>query len=341
MNANSDIDLISLVENDLGQGRKSGRWMQFHCPFPGHSRGDKNPSLAVTNGDMSRPPFWKCWSCGKQGGAVKWLMEYRSIEYAEALEALNLKPEPNRARQGPPVQRPESPPAAAWQARAWALVERAEAALWDERGKDALTWLHGRGLNDLSIAGARIGYIPKKFIDRAEAWGTPNGQKDVMTFPAGILLPCVIGATIWYLKIRPDHPQPKQKYKHVRGGKQALFLGDTLAPDIPAVICEGEFDALLLAQEARHSASVITLASASTDINLATWGLYLMRPPSFILAFDMDKAGDEGANKFSWLHNSTRLQIPALREGDKDITDYYKSGGDLRALIQDVMTVAA
>ena len=340
MNTNSDIDLIALIENDLGQGRRSGRWSMFHCPFPGHSRGDKKPSLTVTNGDHTRPPFWKCWSCGKQGGAVKWIMEKHGTEYANALEVLKLKPDPNYTRQSPPVQRPDTPPTSAWQARAWALIERAEDALWDHRGKNALAWLQARGLNDLSICAAHIGYIPKDFRDKAEAWGTPNDDPHPLYFHEGILIPGVIGATGWYLKMRPTHPRDGQKYKHVRGGRQALYLADTMANDMPVVVCEGELDALLLLQHIRNISSVVTLASATGDLNLATWGIYLLRPSSFILAQDRDEAGEKGAQKMNWLHNSIRLRIPALREGDKDITDYYKSGGSLPALIQDALAGA-
>jgi len=175
MNSNSDIDLIALIQSDLGQGqsKQGGRKMLFHCPFPGHAHGDKKPSLDVINNPI---PFWKCWSCGKQGGAVKWLMEYSNIPYADALAVLKLKPDPNYQRQEAPIQRPDTPPAETWQVRALQLIERAEVALWDGRGKDALAWLRSRGLQDKTIRAARLGYIPKDYTERPEAWGTPNDE---------------------------------------------------------------------------------------------------------------------------------------------------------------------
>ena len=69
-----EIDLNALIEHDLGQGRRSGRWTLFHCPFPGHAHGDRKPSLAVTNGDGQRGPGWRCFACGRHGGTIKWLM---------------------------------------------------------------------------------------------------------------------------------------------------------------------------------------------------------------------------------------------------------------------------
>ena len=338
MTANTSFDLIALIETDLGQGLKSGRWMLYHCPFPGHKHGDQRPSLTVTNGDSNRPCFWKCWSCGRQGGAVKWVMEYRGVSYEDALRTLKMgTSDPNRSRQEPPVQSPDDPPTKKWQERAWTLIERAEDSLWNERGMDALDWLRARGLSDPTICAARMGYIPKNFTDAPEVWGTPNDNPRPFYFFEGILIPGIIGSTVWYLKMRPTHPHDGQKYKHVRGGKQALYLADTLTNGRPAVFCEGELDANLLGQEVRDLADVVTLASATSKLNLATWGLYLLRPSSFILAYDMDKAGEEAAAKLAWLHDAQRLHIPALREGDKDVSDYYKSGGNLHDLIEEAL----
>ncbi|MFZ5910413.1 MAG: CHC2 zinc finger domain-containing protein [Chloroflexota bacterium] len=326
-----ETDLITLIEHDLGQGRKSGRWVLFHCPFPGHAHGDRKPSLAVTNGDGKRGPGWRCFTCGRHGGAIRWYMDYRRMSYRDACDALKLPPpQADRPRPEPPIIPPENPPCDAWQARAWELVERAESILWGEGGKDALAWLRARGLHDETICFARLGYIPFDFKSDPKAWGTPNDDPKPMWFSEGMLIPGQIGKTIWYLKMRPSHPREGQKYKHVRGGRQALYMADTLAPNLPAVFCEGELDALLMLQEARGLVNVVTLASATGNLNLATWGIYLLRPSRFILAHDMDEAGEKGAAKLAWLHNSQRLQIP----GAKDLTDFHVNGGNLRGLVE-------
>jgi hypothetical protein len=341
MNKLPNIDLISLVESDLGPGKRSGRWMIYRCPFPaGHKHGDKKPSFRVTNGDHDRPPWWKCFGCGKGGGAVKWLMEYRGLSYADSLIVLKISPDQAAGRRTfePPIQQPDLPPGAAWQTRALQLIERAEVALWDARGERARTWLQARGLKDDTIRKARLGFIPKDFTDQAEAWGKPNDDDRPLYFPSGMLIPGLIASKVWYLKIRPLSGSADQKYKHVRGGRQALYQADSLTKQAPAVFCEGEFDALLLRQEASALANVITLASATGDLNLATWGLYLLRPSSFILAYDSDAAGEEGSTKLTWLHNSQRLKIPQLQPGDKDLTDFHKSGGNLYSMIENALS---
>src|SRR5678815_1251125 len=88
MTISPTFNLVTLIENDLGQGHKSGRWIMFHCPFPGHKNGDRRPALAVTNGDNNRGAWWKCFACDKGGGPIKWLMEYRGMSYPDAVSAL-------------------------------------------------------------------------------------------------------------------------------------------------------------------------------------------------------------------------------------------------------------
>jgi DNA primase len=344
------IDLISLIEKDLGQGKRSGRWTMFHCPHPGHKNGDRNPSLGVTNGDHDRSSYWKCFACGKQGGAIKWLMEYHGMSYQDARCALKLDPSDlNQPKQDLPVQQPVHPPDGIWQARAVQLIERAESCLWNGRGQDALTWLRARGLKDETIRAARLGYIPKNesktyYVDKAELWGDPrNNSTPVHIHSDSILIPGLIASKVWYLKMRLlNRHDPKDKYRQIRGGESsALYLADLIVNDHPVVFCEGEFDALLLKQEIKDLASVVTLGSATNKLNLVTWGQYLLRPSSFLLAYDIDDAGKSGASELSWLRNPKRLKLYELREGDKDLTDLHKSGGDLQSLIQNALRPAS
>jgi DNA primase len=296
-------------------------------------------------GSANLPPIWKCFSCGKQGvghpgAAIRWLIEYHGLSYADALQQLQItQPVSTATRQAPPIQHPDNPPCQLWQARALHLIERAESVLWSERGKNMLAWLQARGLNDDTIRAARLGYIPKDFSDKPTAWGTPNDDPRPVHLFQGLLIPGVIASKVWYLKMRPDHRRGDiPKYICVRGSKAtALYGADHIAKDQPAVFCEGELDALLLRQEIKDLASVMTLGSASNEINLATWGLYLLRPSCFILAYDIDHAGAKGGDKLAWLHDAQRLNIPALMDGDKDLTDFHKSGGNLYSLIENVL----
>ncbi|MHB2021023.1 MAG: hypothetical protein ACYCW6_29145, partial [Candidatus Xenobia bacterium] len=52
----------------------------------------------------------------------------------------------------------------------------------------------------------------------------------------------------------------RPKYRHVKGSQPILFGSDTLQGRETALLCEGEFDAMLLAQEAGDLVGVATLA---------------------------------------------------------------------------------
>jgi hypothetical protein len=334
MNANQinkSFDLLALVPNL----KKAGAYHVGACPFCGGR--DRFTIKHTPEGDR-----WHCRNCSneKYYDVFNFIMRRDSCNFKTALQSLDgeVTPAAPRIVQLPPVQLPDNPPSETWQAQAWKLIEKAKDCLWSEKGKDALAWLLLRGLSETTIAAHDIGYIPIDFINGSKAWGTPRDDPRPMFFYEGILIPCIIGQTVWYLKMRPSNPRDGQKYKHVRGGKQALYLVDFLSDDQPAIFCEGELDALLLLQEVRALASVITLASSTSPLNLASWGIYLLRPTGFILAHDTDEAGEKAAQNLSWLHDSRRLKIPALRAGDKDITDFYLSGGNLRELIQGAIT---
>jgi hypothetical protein len=191
-------------------------------------------------------------------------------------------------------------------------------------------------LHDETIRKARLGYIPKDYTEKSAAWGTPNDEPRPIYFFEGLLIPGLISSKVWYLKMRPTHPHGEMpKYINIRGGKSsALFGADFITADRPAIFCEGELDTLLLRQEVKDLASVITLGAAGNNLNLATWGIYLLRPSSFVIAYDVDTAGNGGANKLTWLHDARRLTVPQLRPGDKDLTDFHKSGGNLYSLIE-------
>jgi Toprim-like len=82
-------------------------------------------------------------------------------------------------------------------------------------------------------------------------------------------------------------------------------------PGKPLIVCEGEFDCLLLAQQLPE-VSVITLGSASARTDPAVLSKMVSSPRLFI-ALDGDPAGDSAAAKFP--ASAIRVRPPAP---DKD-----------------------
>ena len=180
MNSNLvDVDLISMIEQDLGPGQRYGRWTLFHCPF---HYPDRHPSLGVTNGD-ERGPYWKCFSCSRNGGPIEWLEGYKTMTKREAINALSGVVQSAGYRPAiEPSSIPDFPPGIKWQDGAYDLIQWAEGNLWDEKGRDfeidwpginqetgekivrrlsALEWLmEFRGLTEQTLKAWHIGYIP-------------------------------------------------------------------------------------------------------------------------------------------------------------------------------------
>ena len=78
-----DATRIEEVIGDFVTLRRRGTNYLGLCPF--HE--DKNPSMSVS----ATKQIFKCFSCGKAGTAVSFLMEHENLSYPEALKFLANK----------------------------------------------------------------------------------------------------------------------------------------------------------------------------------------------------------------------------------------------------------
>ena len=97
-----EIDLVSLIESDLGTGEFTGKWTKFNCPFCRAIRRDEKKFLLVTNGDEKRGGWWICKFCNKRGDALAWLKDYRRLNFQDSLSVLRTAPRRN-AREAMPT----------------------------------------------------------------------------------------------------------------------------------------------------------------------------------------------------------------------------------------------
>ena len=303
------IELAALVEKDLGQPvRREGRWLKWTCPF--HADGN-TPSLGVANNR------WKCFGCGRSGDAIDWIRVREELGFREACQQLGtMEPLAASVATTHPAAVTASTPSAVWQERAQKVASTCQATLWSDVGAKARAWLNRRGLSDDTLLSWHLGFNPR---DRKLAG---------LWMPRGIIVPCLVAGQVWYLKVRRAAGQPK--YTQVRGGQVALFGADTLPGRDVVVVTEGEFDAMLLHQEAGDLVGVATLGSASTRLPDA-WVPYLLGVQRLPIAYDADLAGAKGAATWQTLSARTERLLPLA---GKDVTDFYLAGGDLRAWMQ-------
>lgn len=310
-------DLRRIVEQDLGQPPIRSRQAHLYkCPFHNERKGY---SLAVWQDG------YRCFGkCDIAGDIFDWFMIYRRLSFSEALAALGEERNQTlKSATQPHVQSiAVEPPPYEWQIAAGEVVAIAEETLWSSGGERALRYLLERGLSTPTIHEARLGFVDGDFCE----WRKIAG----LNVPCGISIPWFAVDALWAVKVRRAYGDPK--YVQIAGGSShGLYNADALPENTIALFCEGEFDALLVQQEAGCLVSPVTLGSATARLT-ARWYGELVGHRTILVAYDHDEAGQRGTERL--LKLSPRFKELRLPEG-KDITDFYLSGGDLYAWIFD------
>ncbi len=211
-----------------------------------------------------------------------------------------------------------------------ALVEfciRAEDHLWAPEGAEALAWLRDvRGLTDKTIRAASLGYNPEDLHEDPQDWDLGGDHKAVW-LPRGVVIPWVTAGHLWRVNIR--RPAGEPKYIGPAGWREALYRADTLAAAAPAVLVEGELDALTIDQHAGGLAAAVATGS-TTGARRARWLARLAVCGTVLVAFDGDAAGDAAA----------RYWLDVLANGrrwrafyGKDANGQATAGGDVRGWV--------
>ena len=332
----AQVNLLALIETDLGHGpaKQSSGKAFWSCPF--HAE-DRTPSLAVYH------DHFHCFACGVHGNAFDWLMKRNNIEFKEALQMLSRQ---TSIAPGPYVAAPttkialKTPPSAAWQSQAIVTMMRACGDLWGVKSDPTppadtahvRDYLSKRGLRPDTLIANVIGGNRRPRYEEPTDWGFAASDKQVW-IPEGIIIPILYTGTVWALKVR-QRSGVEPKYIHVRGSVPGLFGAASLAGHDTAVICEGEFDALLLRQIVGDRVGVATFGGVdnNNDVLLNTWLPVLQPVKRLLIATDNDAAGDKAWEW--WTTRTRRARRAAIPGGVKDITDAWRAGHDLRAWIE-------
>lgn len=296
------VDLSALIATDLGPPNRAGQW---RCPF--HE--DGTPSFGVVPGK----PLAHCFGCGATVDAIGYLRRRRGVSFREACEALSagqpLPVDPFSAHGRPPAAavRQSAPPPVTWAQRAAEVAREAAACLWTPAGSEGLEYLRARGIADATARAFRLGWIASDLLDQPAAWGLPDDHKPVWT-PAGVCIPWKVDGEHWRLNVRRLNPGDGPKYIGPAGFRPGLFNAAALAPGRPAVLCEGEFDAMAVHQAAGDLCAAVATGSTS-GARAARWLYALAAAPAVLVAFDADTAGDEAAGWWlGKLPNARRLR---------------------------------
>ena len=329
----SILDLV-IKETGLAFRRKGSAGKEYCGPCPFCQAGD-NRFLLWPGEDR----YW-CRRCDRKGDSIQFLRDYRRMGYREALQYLGRDVDTNHINDNVDTNdtndtnrpRPASlaPPASEWAVQARAFLLECQAHLMErDTNPRALAWLHGRKLTDQVLRSYGVGYNPEDcYVDRG-SWGLPpaqdgKGRPKRLWLPRGIVIPWLVDGELWGIRIR--RPAGEPKYYWIPGGTPALFNADVLQPGRPAVLVEGEHDALTIAQVAGDMAGVA--ATGSTHGGRRTrWLARLRSTPAVLVAYDSDDAG-EAASRY-WLD-----ALPNARRWRpywSDPNDMARDGVDVRA----------
>ncbi|HEU0117149.1 MAG TPA: DNA primase [Alphaproteobacteria bacterium] len=334
---------------------RAGREFKGCCPF----HNEKTPSFYV-NDDKQ---FFHCFGCGAHGDIIGFTMRHDRLSFPEAVESLC-----GQAGMQVPRDTPMDREKFDREKGLYQLLEQAtaffEEQLFKPAGKEALNYLHGRGLTDEAIRRFRLGCAPndgqslikkligekykmedivavglaKKAEDRNEHYSFFRNR---VIFPVGDRRGRVVafGGRVLgdgepkYLN-SPDHPL-FHKGKLLYGLSRARTA---ITQNQPLIVVEGYMDVIALV-EAGYSGAVAPLGTALTEDQLTV--LWKLLPPadardpsrdySPILCFDGDNAGLRAAVRalertLPMLTATQTIRI-ATMAGAKDPDDLIRKAG--------------
>ena len=344
------ISLVTLAE-EAGARFEHPHRLMSHCPLPLHA-GDRSSQALTLFINKGKKWHWKCHSAcppgANSGDLFSFYMAWKGVDFktavAELAERASVTFEapthrPSRASESDLLPAPTAPEQV-WSTRAEQFIAWSEANL--AQHPEAQAYLEKeRGLSPETWRAYRLGYNPTNLYDDPEKWGL-TGKK--IWLPRGIVIPGFWHSQPWYVKIRRPLPGqalgkfigawtaadglPEVKFGGPRGGIACLFRLELLGTLPVLVLVEGEWDTLLLWEYGPDLCDVGTLGGAGAKLDALDLSL-LTRYLAVLVVHDDDLAGEKGREYISELH--TRFgRIQAIQPPAHDLTDFWKSGGDLR-----------
>jgi len=107
-----------------------------------------------------------------------------------------------------------------------------------------------------------------------------------------------------------------------------LYRADALKVNRPALLFEGEIDALSVAQEIGNLAACVATGS-TVHARIDQWKMRLALTSQVLLCFDGDDAGQEAVTYWYKRLGEHASHLPASGESCKDANDMLKAGIDL------------
>lgn len=323
------LDIVDIVGSYI-ELKRAGSSFKAPCPF----HDEKSPSFVVNPARQS----YHCFGCGAHGDSIKFVMEYEKLNYPEAIEKLAAANNFSLHYTDDTKQKKRSN-----------LLETLNdwyQKLLEEK-RDAMEYLHERGIYASSIERFGIGYAPTspetlRFLEQRKL-STPEaieqgaigrGEEgrlfarfiERITFPIHSTSGTIVGFG--------GRTITGHQAKYVNSSQSAIFnksrllyayhlAREAIYRRREIIVTEGYLDVVMLHQ-AGFTHAVATLGTALTAEHLP---LLRKGEPKIFLAYDGDKAGRAAAFKASKLLSSSGFDGGViLFEGGLDPADMIKNG---------------
>ena len=329
-------DLVDLVSESVRLTKKGNSWWGC-CPF--HS--EKTPSFHV----VPDRQMYKCFGCGKGGGAVNYVMELENLPFKDAVAVL-------AQRAG--MQMPEmggSPGARERRERILAINKQAARAFhrWlnSPEGAEGLVYLQCRGLSRRTLTNFGLGFAPDGWESLIrELSGQGYDKRDLLE--AGLAVSNKDGRIYDRFRNRVMFP-----IIDVRGeviGFGGRVMDDSMpkylnSPDTPVYNKSRNVFALNIAKRSKTGRVILTegymdtiaLHQAGFDNAVASLGTALTAEHGQLLAkyfkeaiisYDGDGAGVKAAQRAIPILEKAGLKVKVLQmRGAKDPDEFIKAYG--------------
>ena len=323
---------------------KAGRDYKAPCPF----HDEKTPSFTVS----AQKGFYHCFGCGAHGTAIGFLMNYESLEFVDAVEALAEMLGLEVPREAGSADRRRDG------GSLYKLLAEADRIYRAALRKDtrAVAYLKDRGIEGLTAARFAMGYAPDSWDTLLRALGTDESRKGQL-LEAGLAIRNEKGRVYDRFRDRIMFPIRDPRGRVIGFGGRLLGEGEPKymnSPETPVfhksralyglyesrqrgaaragrpdeiLVVEGYLDVASLAQHGIGPA-VATLGTATTVEHIR----YLTRiAQRVIFCFDGDRAGRKAAwraleTALPHAGGQVELKFLLLPEGE-DPDSLVRSGG--------------
>ena len=341
-------DIVDVISGYV-QLKRSGRSMMGLCPF----HNERSPSFSVSRENG----FFYCFGCGAGGDAITFIRRIENLDYVEAIKLLA-----QRAGLTVPEQGRDD---GTGRLKTRLYEANREAArfyhkqLYSPSGKQALSYLRGRGLTEKTIIHFGLGYSPSdrfELVNHLRSKGFSNAEiiqanlanesrkgnpfdrfSDRVMFPIIDLRGNVIafGGRIMS-DIKPKYLNTSDTLVFNKSRNLFAMQFAKNKADGRLILVEGYMDVIALHQAGFENA-VATLGTALTQEQAMLIKRYC---DEVIICYDADEAGQKATARAISILRPTGLRIkivtvPSGKDPDEFIKSYGEQGSARFAMLLD------